>query len=289
MTRPGNQRQVLGERLRKFRTEAGLRAVDLAERIGTSQGQISRIENGKRRISPDAVRRWLEATSAPADVVDQLVEQAKRADTEVTAWKERFAGGWGQDQRDYEELEREATAIYAYQVSVIPGLLTTPGYVEFILREIVGLPDDQVAAGITARMSRQRLLYQPTTRYNIVLAEHVLRHRFPGAAVMVEQLHRIEQLATLPTVDLAVIPVNTDMALPYMVSFDLFEMPDDDDIVLIELDTGEVREREPERVDKYRQRHSALRAAALTGQEAVDLVHQVANEMTATIFHNNPG
>src|SRR5207302_9961524 len=132
------------------------------------QGQISRIETGKRRISPEAVRRWLEITGASAESIDQLVEQAKRTDTEVTAWQDHFAGGWDRDQRSYAELEREATAICAHQVSVVHGLLTTPGYVEFILREIVKLPDDQIAAGITARMNRQRLLYSPTTRYSVI-------------------------------------------------------------------------------------------------------------------------
>lgn len=284
MTPSGGQRRDLGQQLRESRANAGLRAVDLAAQIGISQGQISRIETGKRRVSPDAVRRWLEATKASADTISRLVELAERADTEISAWKDRFAGGWGHDQRTYEELERDAAEIRAYQVSVVHGLLTTPGYTEFILREIVGLPDAQVAAGITARMSRQRLLYEPATRYHVVLAEHVLRHRFPGAAVMVDQLHRIAQLAALPTVELAVIPTNTTMPLPYMVSFDLFEMPEDDAVVLIELDTGEVRETEPERVNTYRQRHDALSAAALTGKAAIDLVHQIADEMTSSIF-----
>jgi len=122
----------------------------------------------------------------------------------------------------------------------------------------------------------------------VILAEHVLRHRFPGAAVMVEQLHRIAQLTALPTVDLAVIPANTDMPLPYMVSFDLFTMPaDETDVVVIELDTQEVQETDPDRVAVYARRHHALRNAALTGQAANDLVLGIAEEMTASIFPND--
>jgi hypothetical protein len=136
-------------------------------------------------------------------------------------------------------------------------------------------------------MSRQRLLYEPNTRFNVIIAEHVLRHRFPGAAVMVEQLHRIAQLAALPTIDLAVIPTNTDMPLPYMVSFDLFEMPaDETDVVFIELDTQEIRETEPDRVATYARRHQALRhhQQTLIGQNAIDLVQRIADEVTASIF-----
>jgi hypothetical protein len=67
----------------------------------------------------------------------------------------------------------------------------------------------------------------------------------------------IEQLAALPTVDLAVIPTDTDMPLPYMVSFDLVVAPADD-VVIIETDTQEIREIEPDRVAVYARRHKAL-------------------------------
>lgn len=286
MSHPGD-RDELGQQLREFRTAAKLRGVDLAPLIGITQGQLSKIETGKRRISPDQVRSWLEHTHVDAETIERLVTQAHQADTEVTAWKQRFGAGWDNYQRSYGEIESAASVIRAYQVSVIHGLLQAPGYTEFIQREIVGLTDEEVTTGLTAMRNRQRLLYEPNTRFSVILAEHVLRHRFPGAAVMVEQLHRIAQLAGLPTVDLAIIPTDTDMPLPYMVSFDLFSMPSDEtDVVVIELDTQEIRETEPGRVAVFDHRHHALRSAAgtLTGQAAIDKVLQIAEEMTASIF-----
>lgn len=286
MTYPG-ARHALGQRLREFRTAAMLRGVDLAPLIGITQGQLSKIENGKRRISPEQVRRWLEHTHADAETIEQLVMQARQADVEVTAWKERFGAGWDNYQKSYAEVERTATEIRAYQVSVIHGLLQAAGYTEFIQRKIVGLTDEEITVGLTAMRNRQRLLYEPSTHFSVILAEHVLRHRFPGATVMVEQLHRIAQLAALPTVDLAVIPVDTDMPLPYMVSFDLFMMPaDETDVVFIELDTQEVQETDPDRVAVYARRHHALRNAALTGRAATDLVLRIAEETTASMFPN---
>lgn len=289
MSHPGN-RHELGRRLRQLRTTAKLRGVDLAQLIGITQGQLSKIETGKRRISPDQVRSWGEHTHADAETIEQLVAQARQADTEVTAWKERFGAGWDNYQKSYAEIESTATEIRAYQVSVIHGLLQAPGYTEFIQREIVGLTDEEVTVGLTAMRNRQRLLYEPSTRFSVILAEHVLRHRFPGPMVMVEQLHRIAQLAPLPTVDLAIIPTDTDMPLPYMVSFDLFTMPaDGTDVVLIELDTQEIRETEPDHVAVYARRHQALLNAkrTLTGQAAIDLVQRIADKMTASIFPAN--
>lgn len=282
-------RYALAQRLRECRLAASLRAVDLAQMIGISQGQLSKIENGKRRIDPEQVRRWLEHTHANPAVIEELVEQARRADVEVTAWKERFASGWDSYQRSYQELERAATKILAYQVSVIHGLLQVPAYSQFIQREVVQLPEDQIAAGVSALTGRQRLLYEPGTQFSVILAEHVLRHRFAGVPATIEQLHRIAQVATLPTVDLAVIPVDTDMPLPYMTSFDLFQMPDDEpNIAVIELDTQEIRETDPDRVATLARRHQALRDAALTGQAAIDLVLRIAQEVTASIFPTNP-
>ncbi|RJQ74178.1 helix-turn-helix domain-containing protein [Pseudonocardiaceae bacterium YIM PH 21723] len=288
---PGN-RNELGKQLRKFREAANLRGSDLGQLLELSQGQISRVETGKRRISPEGVQQWLEATNADSEVIDQLVAAARRFDTEVTAWKEKFGPGWDIYQQSYAGVESAAKSIKAYQVSVIHGLLQTPGYSEFIQREIVGLSDEQVTAGLTAMRNRQRLLYEPETRLEVILTEQVLRHRFPGAAVMVEQLHRIAQLAALPTVNLAVIPTDNDMPLPYMTSFDLFSMPDDEpDLVIIELDTHEVREADPDRLATYERRHHALFTSAqtLTGQAAIDFVQEIAAEMTATIFPNASG
>lgn len=286
MSHPGN-RHELGQQLRALRTAAKLRGVDLAPLIGVTQGQLSKIENGKARISPDQVRTWGEHTGADTQTIERLVEQARQADTQVTAWKERFGAGWDSYQRSYGEVEGAATGIFAYQVSVIHGLLQDPGYSEFIQRVILGLDDNQVAAGLAAMRNRQQLLYRPGTDFNVVLTEHVLRHRFPGAAVMVPQLRRIAQLATLPTVTLSIIPTDNDIPLPYMVSFDLFTAPaDETDVVFIELDTQEIRETEPDRVAVYADRHKALREAeqTLKGQDAIDLVNRIADEMTASIF-----
>lgn len=284
MTPPGTRR-ALGQRLRGFRTNADLRAVDLAELIGMSQGQLSKIENGKRRITPEQAQQWMQQCRADTTAVDEIAELARRADTDVTAWKERFATGWANDQRSYTDTEQNATCIRLYQVSVVPGLMQTSDYTEFILREIVGLDGDEIAAGLQARAQRQKLLYRPDTHISAVVAEHVLRHRFPGRAVMIEQLHRLVQLAALPTVDLAVIPTDTDMPLPYMTSFDLLELPNDDgDVVQVELDTGEVAETEPNRVATYKRRHEALRSYSLTGQDAITLVQRVADENTAALF-----
>lgn len=284
-----SQRHALSRKLAELRRAAKIHQSVLADAIGISQGQISKVENGKRRISPEFARLWAEQVGADAETTDSLVAQARQADTEVTAWDERFAAGWDSYQKSYAEMEATAVSIRAYQLSVIPGLLQAPSYTEFIQRTIVGLTEDRVDAGLTAMRNRQRLLYQPGTRFSPILAEQVLTHRFPGIAVMVEQLNWLAQLAALPSVDLAIIPADTDMPLPYMVSFDLFTMPDDDiDTVVIETDTQEIRETDPDRVAIYGRRHHDLRRHALAGPAALERVQQIASKLTAALFAGRP-
>ena len=45
--------EVLGERIKKMRVNAGLNQSELAERIGVSRPTVSQIENGERKLNPD--------------------------------------------------------------------------------------------------------------------------------------------------------------------------------------------------------------------------------------------
>lgn len=55
---------LFGARLAELRKAAGLRQVELADRIGLVQAQISHIEVGKRTTTIHRLLRWLEACGA---------------------------------------------------------------------------------------------------------------------------------------------------------------------------------------------------------------------------------
>lgn len=50
-----------GNRVRALRLELGLTTVELAERVGTSNQQIGRLERGERRLTQDWMRRLADA------------------------------------------------------------------------------------------------------------------------------------------------------------------------------------------------------------------------------------
>jgi transcriptional regulator with XRE-family HTH domain len=200
----------------------------MAAALGCNQSRISRIETGQTRISPEEVRQWLEAAGAPADTYSPLLELAERAEVEIVSWTDLHAHGWAAHQNDYGAIEREASRILIWQPSVIPGLLQSGAYVRHFLTNVRHLAERQVAEGVAARLNRQDVLYQPGTRLEVVVAEHVLRHQFGGAKVMAEQLNRVASLAWLPTVDLAVLPSDTDMAEVYVPSVVIYLAPRQD-------------------------------------------------------------
>lgn len=279
-------RGELGARLHQYRVDAGISGQAMGEQLQCVQSRISRIESGKTRISPDEVRQWLDTTKAPTEVYDELLELAQRAEIEVISWKDAHANGWAAHQNDYAAIEREASRILIWQPTVIPGLLQSGAYVRHFLANVRNLPEKQVAEGVAARLNRQDMLYQPDTHLEVVIAEHVLRHRFGGTKVMVEQLHRLASLAQLPSVDLAVLPSDTDMNETYEPSSVIYLAPHDDanDLAVIELATSIVRESKPTNVQRYVELFRTYQQHSLRNDTAIETVQHIAKNMeTGTV------
>lgn len=68
--------------LRKIRTEKGLTQKDVAEAVGTTANQISRLENGNRKLAPE----WLERLSVALD----CSKAALLGETEVLSEREKL-------------------------------------------------------------------------------------------------------------------------------------------------------------------------------------------------------
>lgn len=66
----------LGERLKQLRQERGWSQADLATKVGTDPGQISRYENGKMTPSAEAVVRLAEVLDVTTDYL--LIESSPR-------------------------------------------------------------------------------------------------------------------------------------------------------------------------------------------------------------------
>ncbi len=62
--------------MREVRTGAGLRQVDLAERLGQPQSFVSKYESGERRLDLLEVRRICEAVGVPLEEFVRRLEDS---------------------------------------------------------------------------------------------------------------------------------------------------------------------------------------------------------------------
>lgn len=100
-------------------------------------------------------------------------------------------------------------------------------------------------------------------------------------SIMVHQLHRIASLAQLPSVDLAVLPSDTDMNETYEPSAVIYLAPHEDanDLAVVELATSVVRESKPKNVDRYIELFRTYQANSVRHSEAIEFVQRIAGHM----------
>jgi len=240
----------------------------MARRLDVSQPTISRIDRGETLPSMPRVRAWLDACEVHGAERRQLLELAEAAHGETRPWRELLHDDVTHLQHEAQRRERDAVAVSNYQPTVVPGLLQTPEYARAVLE--LGRSRD-VDAGVATRIERQQLLHEESHRFHFVIAEHVLRWPLGGVDVSAAQRDRVLSIARLPTVDLAVLPGAAAVALGWH-NFILWTPVEGDPYVTTELTHGAQEIHDPNDVALYQQLWARLRAAAVTGDDAVELL-----------------
>jgi transcriptional regulator with XRE-family HTH domain len=276
-----SQRRRLGEALRAVRANAGLSGEQIAERLGISQSRVSRIELGQQAASGELVRRWTEVTGAPGERCAELVEWAETAGLEAVAWRAAATRGLARLQDDTGDFHASAATILSFQPLLVPGLMQVPEYARRIFA--AGHPSygpAEIAAAVARRMDRQLILYEGTIRFEFVLAEAALRWWVGPPHVMLAQLDRITALAGLESVQIRVIPLDTQISAWHEHAFVVLDdRAEADAVVHIETRTSEVTTTDPAEVAFYRDAFARLREAALHGPEADALLRQIREGM----------
>jgi transcriptional regulator with XRE-family HTH domain len=240
----------LAERLNGLRDSAGLTGEALAGLLGWSPSKVSKILNGRQIPSAGDVRAWAETTRHP-EVTDELLALRREAETVHIRWRRQLAeGGETGVQQDLNELTRNATLIRNAEVSVIPGLLQTPGYARGIFVQVQAInPTVDVDTAVDARMRRREVLHEEIRAgerraFEFVIGYGALTMLPCPAEVMLTQLNWLMMNMDLGNIALGIVPQGRQLAMSFYNSFLLL-----DDLLIVESYghetqvTGELAER----------------------------------------------
>lgn len=271
------ERHRLATDLQRLRRAAGLSGYELARRLGISQSKVSKIEHAHAAISVAEVEAWGRVTSAKSEQIVRLAERAERALSEAVNWRGAMREGLPRLQEEVASLEAVSATVRSYHPVLVPGLLQTAEYARRIYEagQVEDRPD--IAAAVAARIERQAVLYQQAHRFEFVVPEVALRWRIAPPGVYLAQLDRISSVATLPNVEVGILPLTAEIPVWHSHGFTLFEERFDggDALAHVETLTAGVNVSDAADLDEYRQAFAELRRAALTSHEALSLVAEV--------------
>jgi transcriptional regulator with XRE-family HTH domain len=263
-------RQLLADRLRELRLDAGLTALELAARAGWERTKVSKIEHGTRPPSVETIRTWCEACGAESDAPD-LIAALHAAEGMWIEWRRIERAGLKHVTDSQLPVYERTRQFRAYGNWMVPGLIQTEDYTRAVLRAYQqrrGLRDE-VEAAVAARMKRQRVLRRGERAAAFVVEESVLRNGFGGPSVMRSQLAHLADVTRWRAVSLGIIPASLDRGPAGAAeSFWIFDSAQ----VNVELISGYLTVTEPGEIGMYAQMFARLAEIAVYGNRARDLI-----------------
>ncbi|AYN38929.1 XRE family transcriptional regulator [Streptomyces dangxiongensis] len=260
-------RQRFAEELRTLRTGSGTSLRQLGERLGWDWSLFGKMEKGETLGSPEVVQALDTHYGTPG----LLLALWELAAGDHTQFRERY--------RRYMALEAKAVSLWHFAVSVLPGLLQTPGYAREVLAA-GGLKGRELEQQIEARMGRRELLEgEDTPRFRTILSEAVLRMALLDADAWRGQLQHLAEVAGRPNFVVQVLPFS---AGPYgLDSTDVWflRLPDGRTVAYTEnAHRGELIE-DSTAVEKLQGAYDAVRDLALSPAESRKFVLRMLEEV----------
>jgi transcriptional regulator with XRE-family HTH domain len=273
------QYRELGEELRKRRLAVGWTGGQLAEGTGWSATKVCRIETGQRELSMVELMQYLCTMRVPLGECKEVIQLCKDALINRGYWLSPH-GEWLEDSLT-SLIFHESTAAWLtiYDPQVVNGLLQTTDYARtWIASEPWRTPDD-VERCVLIRRERQRILYAPhPKRFSFFVHEQALRRQVGGAAILYQQLLKLNRLATRSHISLRVVPQSAGEHSAFRSPFRLFEYPENRPLVYLDSYSTGLFLDDPEYVGPFRRLVPVLSEVALGEGQSRELIATLANE-----------
>jgi transcriptional regulator with XRE-family HTH domain len=277
--------KALGSRLREIRKDAGLSGRALAAATSQHFTRVSKIENGVQHPTDQDIRAWCAACSAEPQIPD-LIATARAVESAYLEFQRQARAGMRRVLGAHTTARYERTSTFRiYEHNVIPGLFQTAAYSAAMLSfwiRFLDVPND-IEAAVASRVERQRVLFHRDKQFDVVLEEQALRTWFGTAEVQHEQLSRLLEIMSMPTVSLGIIPLMTERTAVASAGFWIF----DRSLAALETPTASVEVAQPQEIELYTRMFTHLQAAASYGSAARTLIMKALSELPFRLHHDS--
>lgn len=205
MASPGKDSaaELFAAELKACRAARGWTQAETARRVNYSESTIASVETCRLAASADLARALDRLFATPGYSEDPPAPgtfgrlAAKIGDA-------AFSTPFG----EFAVHERTAGAVFAFQHSVLPGLLQTEDYALDVLSHWPNVSQDVISSRLAGRMERQRVIMRddsPLVAYFMV-DEQALYREIGGPKVMGEALAHVAEMMDRPNVTVQVVP-----------------------------------------------------------------------------------
>ncbi|GAA4229423.1 helix-turn-helix transcriptional regulator [Actinomadura meridiana] len=263
-------RTFLGKEIQRAREAKGITRDALAKAVYVSESLVRSWERGLRLPKPDHLKA-VEKVLGFGNGEDAGILCRIREDLINDAVPQEWFGRW-------QEVEGQATELWAFQAFVLPGLLQTEGYATAVLHASHHNADAEEE--IATRLERQKILDQedPPTLVALI-AEATLRNNMGGKKVMREQLLHLVEMASRENVIIQVIPAESEVCAGFTGPFVVANFDGGDDVAYVDnAISGDVIE-DAAAVARLRRMFNIFRADALRAQESIEFILRLADEL----------
>lgn len=270
------RRRELGAALRQLREQHGFNGLDMALRLGWTQTMVSRIETGKRPVTPMEVVKYTSACGVHDAQQDALLQLADEPDD----YRLKLHDGKLPDElRALIFHESTASTIESYQPIYIPGITQTEDYARAVFEAAEIFDAAAIDRLIEVRMARHDALTRPyPAQCELFVHENVLRVPVGGPRVMCEQMLHLLFASSRPQCSIRVIPASAGAHGLMFGSFSIFGYPEGAPIIYVEHQTTSEFLESPQELRSFRATLKRLATVALDEVRSRECIARFADD-----------
>lgn len=238
---------AVGATIRRFRERAHISTRELARRTRVAASYVSKVELGQLEPKLEFCRRVGQALRLPETERRLLGALLTLHETEHRSIPPS-AAALAKTQQAVRSYEETCRAVRVLQLSLIPGLLQTRGYMLSIFARLTDA--SQRTTAVAERLARQEILEDLGRTFQFLIADWALAPHWSSERVMEAQFNRLQALAMRPNIDIRVLPrdVHFPTDVPPLVSG--FEVLDEA-LVIVDTLSGFTTYRQQEDIAVY--------------------------------------